>query len=192
MKITLPKFRVAYPKVFEPALNKLSNKMEYSLVALFPAGTNLGVVTNAIEELKAERWGKIKANWPVNIKNPVHKNEERKKVDEATGKASLPPGHDEGGFFINLRSEANAQNPRPGVVDKNVQPIIEPTEFYAGCWAIATVNVFAYPKKGVTGVSPGVSIRLLNLQKVAEGDPLSGKSKAEDDFAPVAGADFFE
>ncbi len=62
-----------------------------------------------------------------------------------------------------------------------MQPIIDPTDYYAGCWSIASVNAYAYDTKGNRGVSFG----LVNLQKVGDGDPLGNRAKAEHDFSPI-------
>jgi hypothetical protein len=77
-------------------------------------------------------------------------------------------------------------------VDAAVQPIMEEGEFYAGCYARATISPYAYDKAGNRGVAFG----LRNIQKIADGEPFSGKSKPENDFdsldvdttaAPAAG-----
>jgi hypothetical protein len=74
---------------------------------------------------------------------------------------------------------------KPGVVDKNVQPIIAQEDFYPGCWARATVTVYAWTFKGNSGVSFG----LQNVQKVKDDDSFGGgRRRAEEDFAPVEGA----
>lgn len=168
-----PKFRVSYAKVFRPEKNKLNDKMEYSLVAIFPKGTDLSALTKSVGEAAVEKWGADKTKWPKNLRNPIRKNEEREK----DGK--LPDGYEAGGYFITLKSEQ-----RPGLVDGNRQAIIDETAFYSGCYARAQVRPFAYLQKGNAGVSFG----LQNLQKMADGDPLSGRQRAEDAFEPVAGS----
>ena len=72
---------------------------------------------------------------------------------------------------------------KPGLVDADVQPIIDPTEFYAGCYAIASFNFYAWAHdEGGTGISAG----LMNIQKVKDGEPFgAGNSKPEDDFAAI-------
>lgn len=168
-----PKFRVSYAKVFRPEKNKLNDKMEYSLVAIFPKGTDLSALTKAAGAAIVEKFGADKAKWPKNLRNPIRKNEEREK------EGKLPDGYEAGGFFITLKSEQ-----RPGLVDGNRQPIIDETQFYSGCYARAQVRPFAYLQKGNAGVSFG----LQNLQKMADGGPLSGRQRAEDAFEPVADA----
>ncbi len=67
---------------------------------------------------------------------------------------------------------------RPSVVDLNIQPIIDPNAFYSGCYARATVSFYAYNQNGNKGVGCGLN----NVQKLADGEPLSGRTTAEEDF----------
>jgi hypothetical protein len=174
--VITPKFRVMYPNVFRPRENTKEDGtkvMEYSLHIVFPKGTDLSAITKAITDAAIEKWGADKSKWPKNLRNPVRKNEEREK----DGK--LPDGYEEGGHFMNVRSKQ-----KPGLVDANRQAIIDETAFYAGCWARAQINPYTYEAKGNKGVSFG----LQNVQKMADGEPLSGRMRAEDAFEPVADA----
>ncbi|MDP3939789.1 MAG: DUF2815 family protein [Deltaproteobacteria bacterium] len=169
--ITSP-FRVSYPQVFRSKHNDLNGKDEYSVVALFPKGADLSVLQKAANDAIVDKWGADKAKWPKPLRSPFRKHEEKEK----DGK--LPEGMEPGGIFISLRSIQ-----RPGLVDGDRQPVIDETGFYAGCYARAQVRAYAYDMKGNKGVAFG----LQNLQKMADGDPLSGRQKAEDAFEPVAG-----
>jgi hypothetical protein len=70
---------------------------------------------------------------------------------------------------------------KPGVVDAKVQPIIDPSEAYAGCYARISVHPFAYDVKG----GKGVSLWMNNVQILPGGDPLSGGARAADEFTAV-------
>ncbi len=177
--VVTPPFRVSYPALFTAKKNDLNGKMEYSVVALFKKGEDLTKLKNAVKECIEAKFGKDQAKWPKNMRTPFRDQKEREKLNEETGKMVLPEGYEEGAIFINLKSSQ-----RPGIVDKDVQPILDQSEFYAGCWAQASVNAFYYDQKG----NKGVSLGLQNIQKVKDGDPLGGRTKAEDDFAPIAGA----
>jgi hypothetical protein len=82
-------------------------------------------------------------------------------------------------YFINVNS-----NTKPGIVDGDLNPIMDQSEFYAGCYGRASIVFFAYNTNG----SRGISAALQNLQKLEDGEPLGGKSRPEDDF----GGDFDE
>ncbi len=174
--VMTPNFRVSYPSVFKPKKNDLNGKDEYSVVALFPKGADLSKLKAAAQTVVTEKWGTDPKKWPQNLRLPFRDQGERAKEDEYSGKRVLPSGYEAGAIFMNLKSTQ-----RPGVVDEKVQDILDESQFYAGCFARATVNFFAYDQKG----NRGVSVSLINIQKVKDGDPLSGRAKAQDDFAPV-------
>jgi len=171
--IVTPKFRVSYPKVFKAEINKLSGKSEYGVVALFDKGADLSALREAIKAAIVEKWGPDASKHPKNLRNPL-----RDQADKAKD-GIMPDGHVEGAYFLNLKSTQ-----KPGVVDENVQPILDESQFYAGCYARASVSVYAYDQAG----NRGVGIGLTNIQKVADGDPFSGRPKPEDSFKPVAGS----
>ena len=72
-------------------------------------------------------------------------------------------------------------NSRPGVVDKNKAPIMDEDEIYSGVWAYVSVTFFGYDVSGNRGVACGLN----NIQKLSDGTPLGGHSRAEDDFADL-------
>lgn len=168
--VLTPKFRVSYPSVFQAKRNELNGKDEYGLVALFPKGTDLSLLIKAAQEVTIKKWGADKTKWPANMKNPFRKQEEKMK------EGKLPPGHEEGAVFMNLKSKS-----KPGVVDQKMNDIIEPKDFYAGCYARASIQAFAYDQKGNRGVSFG----LVNIQKLGDGDTLSGATKPTEDFTAI-------
>lgn len=172
-----PEFRVSYPKVFKAELNKLAKREEFSLQALFSPKADMTKLKKACQEAVIEKWGPDPKKWPKNLRLPFRDQADREK-ERDDGSKFMPEGYVKGATYLNLRSTK-----RPGVVDKDVQPIIAEEDFYAGCFAIATVNAAAYEQ----GANCGVSLWLNNLQKTRDGEPLSGRSKAEDDFAPVTG-----
>lgn len=169
--VMTPTFRASYPKLFKPELNDLNGKMEYSVVALFKKGEDLSKLKKAAEECLIEKLGADKTKWPKSLKSPFRDQSEREK------EGKLPDGHVAGAIFLTLKSTY-----KPGVVNQNVEAIIDESEMYAGCNCRATVRPYYYDQKGNKGVAFG----LQNLQKVSDGDPLGGsKAHASDEFAPL-------
>ncbi|OFV69611.1 DUF2815 family protein [Acetobacterium wieringae] len=84
-------------------------------------------------------------------------------------------------FFVNANSVA-----APGVVDADRQPILDRSEVYSGVYGRASINFYAFNSNGNKGIACGLN----NLQKIKDGDPLGGKSRAEDDFATDIDDDF--
>lgn len=173
--VMTPEFRVSYPNVFKAKKNDLNGKDEYSLVALFPKGADLSKLKAAAQAAIEKKWGTDRTKWPSQLKSPFRDQSERK----IKGTDQLAAGHEAGAIFINLKSSQ-----KPGVVDQNLQDIINEQDFYPGCWARATITVYAYDQKGNRGVAFG----LQNIQKTKEGDPLSGRMKAQAEFSPIEGA----
>jgi hypothetical protein len=115
----------------------------------------------------AKKWG---TNPPANLRSPFR-----------DGDVEKPENADyEGMLFINMKS-----NQKPGVVDQEVNPIIDPSELMAGDYVRVTFNSFAYSQKGNRGVSLG----LRNVQLIRKGEPMVGaRTRAEDDFGAVGGS----
>ena len=67
----------------------------------------------------------------------------------------------------------------PGIVDIDRQPILQRSEVYSGVYGRASISFYAFNSSG----NRGIACSLNNLQKIADGEPLGGKSRAEDDFA---------
>ena len=174
-KVLTPEFRVAFPNVFQARLNKLNKKMEFSLVALFKKGENLDKLKAACIEAASEKFGRDQKKWPKKFRMPFRDQGERGKTNDA-GNVTLPKGYEAGAVFLNLKS-----NQKPGVVDQQVQDIIDQSEFYAGCWAQATLNPYAYDTAGNFGVAFGLG----NVQKVRDDDHFGNRTKPQEDFAPI-------
>ena len=78
-----------------------------------------------------------------------------------------------GCYFINANSSA-----APGIVDADRQPILDRSEVYSGVYGRASISLYAFNSNGNRGIACG----LHNLQKIKDGEPLGGKSRAEDDL----------
>lgn len=158
-KITTPEFRVAFAQVFEPKANQ-NGQMRYSLVALFPRGTDLSIMRRIAGAAVLKAWG---ANPPA-FRNPFRNGDEK------------PYDGYRGCIYCTLSSRD-----MPGVVRQNNTTILDQKEFYSGVWARATVHAYCYDNTG----NKGVNFELHNIQKVRDDVPFSGKGKAEDDFEPI-------
>lgn len=171
MGVLTPKFRVSYPNVFNARENEMSGKMEYSVVALFDKGTDLSELRKVAKEAVIKKWGADEKKWPKTLKSPFRDQGEREKED-----GTMPEGYVEGAKFLNLKATR-----RPGLVDQELNDIIDETKFYGGCYARAEVNAYAYDMKGNKGVAFGLN----NLQKVADGDPFGNRTPASEAFSPI-------
>jgi len=163
-----PEFRVSFAHVFrpQPALDP-AGKPKYGLTMLFPVGADLSKLKQAAAWAATEKWGdKLKdLNFAKRLRSPFRDQGEKEYE-----------GYVKGAIFIN----ATAQQ-KPGLVDAQVQPIIEESQFYSGCYAIANVNFFAYEQKGNVGIGCGLN----NVQKRRDGEPLGGRMNPEQVFVPA-------
>lgn len=170
-KVTTGKVRLSYTHLFEPHAIE-GNEPKYSTSVLIPKSDKetLTAIKEAVEQVKAEGKGKWGGKVPPNLKTPLRDGDSERPDDEAY----------KGCYFLN----ANSKN-KPGVVDVNVQPVLDATEVYSGCYGRLTLNFYAYSASGNKGVACGLG----NVQKLAEGEPLGGFTRAEDDFTAVGSAD---
>ncbi len=79
-------------------------------------------------------------------------------------------------YFFNANSKQ-----APQVVDKNVQPILDQSEVYSGCYGRISVNFYGFSTNGNKGIAAGLG----NIQKLRDGESLGGRTNAEDDFDAV-------
>jgi hypothetical protein len=163
-RLKTPKFRACFVTLFEPRAMDEDKKPSYSVVMLFDKSTDLSPLKRAAEAAIAKKWGNKR---PSNLRLPFR---------DAGEKAGEYEGFKKGMTFVTARSYD-----KPQLVDQDVNPITDKKEFYSGCYAWATVVAGAYDNAG----NKGVAFYLNNVQKLADGEPLGGSSRAEDDFKPV-------
>ena len=163
--ITGPNTRLSYFHGWEPvSINGGAEK--YSTAVLIPKTDKKTI--DAIEEGIAKFGGK-KPNKAA-IKLPL-RDGDIERDDEAY------KGH----YFIN----ANSTTP-PQIVDQRVQPILERSQVYSGCYARVSINFYAFNSNGNKGVAAGLG----NIQFVHDGEPLGGQTSASDEFETLADDDF--
>jgi hypothetical protein len=166
-KVMSPEFRVSFPNVFEPKGFE-GGDAKYNLAMLFPKDADLS-------EMKALAQEALIARWPDDAKRKQVTSHPSFKSPFRDGDLEKPdldgyPGH----IFVTASSKM-----RPGIVDQNINPIMDQGDFYAGAYGRATLTAYAFEKAGNRGVAFG----LQNLMKTRDGDSFSGRAKAEDDFA---------
>ncbi len=68
-----------------------------------------------------------------------------------------------GAYFVNANSTT-----APQIVDRSVQPIMDRSEVYSGCYARVSINFYAFNSNGNRGIACGLG----NIQKVRDdGEP---------------------
>jgi hypothetical protein len=170
--ILTPEFRAGFVGLFKASAPKEdpNGKKKYSIRAIFMPGADLTPMKKEAEAAAVEKWG---ANIPKTMRSPFRKNEELE---------NPVPGIPDDAIVMTFSAN---EDRRPGLVDANLQDIIDDAQVYSGAWFRAQVRAFAYEAKGNKGVSFG----LQNVQKLRDDEPLGkGKVPASKAFTAVEGA----
>lgn len=175
--ITGPNTRWSYANVWEPkSINGGTPKYSVSLIIPKSDKVTVEKIKKAIQAAYEEGQGKLKGNGKTVpalsvLKTPLCDGDLERPDDEAYANS----------YFINANSAT-----APGIVDVDRNTIIDRSEVYSGVYGRASINLYAFNSNGNKGIACGLN----NLQKIKDGEPLGGKSRAEDDFATDVDDDF--
>lgn len=161
------------PRQRKDAKGQPTGDPKYQITLIFDEDTNLRAMEKAAEEVALEAFG---AKWKQlrdkgRIKWPFRDNDEREDDD-----GNPVPGFENPGVHVGFKTKD-----KPGIVDADAEPIMDKAEIYDGMRARVSCRPFAYDNE-----SKGVAFYLINVQKLGDGDRLSGDPSAEDDFAKPA------
>ena len=164
-KVVTGKVRFSYANVFSPKAAQEGATPKYSVSIIIPKSDTKTIadINKAFEEVKAASAAIFGGSVPKLLKGGLRDGDAEK--DDAAYADS---------FFIN----ANSVN-KPGVVDVDLNPIIDPSEFYSGCFGRASITFYPYNSNGSKGIACGLN----NIQKTDDGEQLGGGSSAASDFA---------
>ena len=163
-KFVTGKVRFSFVHVFEPA-ETLNGSLKYSASILIPKSDKDTVArfNKAFEETKQANAAFFGGSIPKVLKGGLRDGDTEK--DDP-----IYAGH----YFFNANS-----NEKPGVVDQDVNPIINKDEFYSGCYGRASITMYPYDASG----SKGIAFGLNNVQKLEDGEKFGGAASAAADFA---------
>ena len=164
---------MSYLNVNEPKVPLGGGTPKYSVSLIIPKFDTVTVakIRAAIQAAYEEGQSKLKGNSKFvpaleDIKTPLRDGDKDRKGDEAY----------QNSWFVNANSTT-----KPGVVDADRQPILDSSELYSGIIGRASINFYAFNSSGNRGIACGLN----NIQKLSDGTPLGGHSRAEDDFADL-------
>lgn len=175
--ITGPETRWSYANVWEPkSINGGTPKYSVSLIIPKSDTKTVEKIKAAIKAAYDEGQSKLKGNSRTVpalsvLKTPLRDGDTERPDDPVYANS----------YFINANSAS-----APGIVDADCQPIIDRSEVYSGVYGRASINFYAFNSNGNKGIACGLN----NLQKIKDGEPLGGKSRAEDDFSTEEDDDF--
>ncbi len=171
--ITGPKTVMSYLNVNEPKVPLGGGTPKYSVSLIIPKSDTVTIakIRAAIQAAYTEGESKLKGSSKFvpaleDLKTPLRDGDKDRKGDEAYKDS----------YFVNANSTT-----KPGVVDGDRQPILDSSELYSGIIGRASINFYAFNSNGNRGIACGLN----NIQKLSDGTPLGGHSRAEDDFADL-------
>lgn len=170
-KVIVP-CRFSYLHCWEPdSVN--GGDPKYSVSAIIPKSDTktINAIKAAVEQAKKDSVSKWGGKIPANLKLPLRDGDLDRPDDEAYANS----------YFFNANSRQ-----APQVVDARVQPILDQSEVYSGCYGKISVTFYGYNSNGNRGIAAGLG----NIQKLKDGESLGGRSSAADDFQTEEEEDF--
>jgi len=174
--------RLSYVHILQPYANRSNGtnaEEKYSVTVLVPKSDIAtkqridAAIEAAIQEGATSKW----KGRPPRVAIPVYDGDGTRPSDGAEF------GPECKGHWV-FTASRSPKNGAPGVVDANLQPIIDPTKVYSGVYGRVGVDFFPYDSNGKKGVGVG----LTNVQILRDGEPLGNRRTVEDDFGTPANA----
>lgn len=160
--------RISYPHLFQPETAPGQTEAKYSVTLLIPKTDTAtkAALDAAVQAAIAE--GVRGYTGPISMSKPVVKD------GDGVRPNGMPYGPECKGMWI---VKAKSHN-KPQVVDGQIQPIIDPTQMYAGCYGRVAGYMRAYAMAGATGVS-----FILNaVQKTGDGEPFGAPAPTAEEM----------
>lgn len=169
-KVVIPA-RFSYLYVWEPKIAPGATTPKYSVALLIKKSDTALVaqIQAAIKEAYEGGVTKFGGKLPTVWKNPLRDGDAERPEDE----------NYTGMWFINANS-----NDAPEVFSRYAGPdgkpalITDKKQVYSGCYGKASVNFYAFNTNGNKGVAAGLN----GIQKLEDGEPLSGGGSSAGDF----------
>lgn len=169
-KVITGEVRFSYVHLLEAYSSFDGQDPKFSATLLIPKSDKktLAAIKKAQEAAKEAGKAKFNGKIPAKLKTTLRDGDTDESVD--------PDENPEyaGNYFIRVSSKT-----KPGIVDADVNPIMDAGEIYSGMYGRASINFFAYNTAGNRGISAGLN----NIQKTRDGAFLGGRSSADDDFS---------
>jgi hypothetical protein len=165
-KVVTGKARMSYVQVFEARAMDENQTKKFSVALLIPKSDTKTVkkIQAAIQAARLEGKEKYGAKFPMKSPSPLRDGDVDKEGDDVYA----------GCYFVNAKSVR-----KPKVVDAGLNEILDPEEFYSGCYGRASINFYPFD----VPTNKGIACGLQNLQFLEDGERLGGGgSSVESDF----------
>lgn len=158
--------RLSFPHLIEPCAEGF-DVGKYVTTLLLPPDYDVRSILDAMADLCKSVWGRDPSKW-----NPTARRPEAV-VRKCAEKPHLS-GYEPGWWFLTVKS-----GEAPAIVDRDLAPVTDPKQIYAGRWVNISARPFLYDHAG-----PGVSLGLGNVQLLKHDKPF-GRTRPEQDFDRV-------
>jgi len=174
--ITINNIRLSYANLFvpKPPMNNPTAEPKYSVTLLIPKTNRAALeaiqaaIGKAVDDGVQSKWSGVRPPQPA---IPIYDGDGVRPSDGS------PFGEECKGMMVMTASSKNA----PFVVDRQVQPIIDPTQVYSGMWANVNITFFPYFNAGKKGIGCGLN----GVQKIRDDTPLGSRVTAQEAFSAV-------
>ena len=174
--VTKEPVRLSYIHLLEPREAQPGQKPKYDAQLIIPK-TCTKTIAQINEMIQNARDNAVQEGkqWAKNAKSPLRDGDGERPNGGAYGPEC------KGCMVMNASSTR-----KPGIVDRKLQPIIDPAEIYSGMWANVDLAFNTYDMNG----NKGIKVYLNNVQKVRDDDALGGAAeRPENVFAAVTDDD---
>ncbi|MHC1696012.1 MAG: DUF2815 family protein [Eubacteriales bacterium] len=173
-QVTTNEVRISYEHLLRPYVKKQGDEPKYSATLLIPKSDVItrqridAAIQAAIQEGVTSRWNGVR---PPSVPLPIHDGDGVRPSD------GLPFSDECRGHWVISASSKQ----QPDIVDLSLQKILDATQVYSGIYARVNINFFAYFSNGKKGIGCGLG----PVQKTRDGEPLGGRTSAEEAFGGV-------
>lgn len=185
-RIILKNVRLSYANLFEPRpVGEGDNaKLKYSTALIIPYDhpqvEKLKEIIDALGKSKfGSGWAAVKRKRNP-LRDPMKEYKQaRTEAEEEGDDPNEIPKPDESvrdAYTLNVSSDR-----KPQIVDKSLQPILDDSEIYSGCYVNISLGGFSYDRPDNKGVGFGLN----NVQLIKQGERLGGAPNADEEFEMV-------
>lgn len=167
--------RLTFANVWTPRDSFGEDK--YSATLLIPKTDKVTIakLKECIENAKVN--GADKLNGAKKVKSTL------KDGNDVDADGEEYPEEYKGHYALNTSSKR-----QPGIVNKNLEKILDQNEVYSGCYVVANINFYAYNSNGNKGIACGLN----HIMKIKDGEHLGGVVSVDQAFSKVDISQFFE
>ena len=176
-KVLTGEVRLSYCHLTTPRASQQGGEPKYSVTLLIPKSDNAtkadidAAIQAAAQIATPKLWNGTR---PPVLRVPIYDGDGVRPSGE-------PFGEECKGHWVMTAS--SKQKPQVVGID-NIRTELAPSDIYSGMYARVTIRFFGYAQSGNKGVGCGLG----NVLKIRDGEPLSGRTSADVDFAGFAHA----